>query len=213
MEFEHVGTPEPCMAMNIAEVPDEEHKTIVVAGVPRGGTTMVAAAVHALGVYMGPKTDLQEFTFEDQAMHSPYPLERLERIGENNSTHDVWGWKDPGAIHPLKEITYALRNPRVILVFRDMLASVQGERRFDAENGIDRPIDGLIDDVVDRYATNWDFVKHTQLPTLLVSYERAIQNREYFLDTLVDFIGVPVSDAQRSCALERISPTGGYLKW
>lgn len=221
MNFEHIGQPRSCLIVNepspIAD-PEEEslptQRTVVIGGVPRGGTTMVAAVTEALGVYLGPEDDLRTYTFEDQRMNQPHPEIQYKQIKLNNEAHDVWGWKDPGAIHPLKEIAHALRQPRVIIVFRDMIASIQGEIRFSEQNGQDpRPLVELIENTTERIFTNLMFAKNTQLPTMLVSYEQAVKNKEEFVDSLINFIGIEVSDDRWGKAIDRISPSGGYMQW
>lgn len=214
MSFERIGKAESCLVWNEPDnTGQDKTRTVVIAGIPRGGTTMVAAAVEALGVYLGPEEDLRNFTFEDQVMNRPYLNEQHDRIKQNDSNHDVWGWKDPGAIHPLNELGHALRNPRVIVVFRDMLASIQGELRFDQEHELSRPVNDLIDNTLDRYEKNWTFIKRTRLPMLLVSYERAINDKGGFVTSLINFIGINPSEAQKRTAMDRISSSGGYLKW
>lgn len=212
--FERIGIAKSCLTINepTENLPGGD-RTVVIAGIPRGGTTMVAAATEALGVYLGPEEDLKNFTFEDQTMNSPYLDVQHNHIKEMDKEYSVWGWKDPGAIHPLNEIGHALRNPRVILVFRDMLASVQGEIRFDEANEISRNFHDLIDNTMARYDRNWLFAKRTRLPLLLVSYERAINNREEFVDELINFIGIEPQQEQRVAAINRISQEGGYYKW
>lgn len=212
MKFQRIGNFKTCTIVNPVDNSGKKNRTVVIGGIPRGGTTMVAAAVEALGVYLGPEEDLRDFTFEDQVMNRPYLNEQHDRIKENDANHTVWGWKDPGVIHPLNELGHALREPRVIIVFRDMLASIQGELRFDEENGLSRPIHELVDNTMDRYAKNWEFIKRTRLPTLLVSYERAINNKEEFVNEMIDFIGISPNPEQKQNALNRISEKGGYLK-
>jgi hypothetical protein len=218
MEFQHIGEPTATKTTNRTDfmekvLRDDPHRTIVIAGLPRGGTTMVAAAVEALGVYLGPENDLRNFHFEDQRMNSPHLDEQHVAIKENDSKHQVWGWKDPGAIHPLRELSWALRNPMVIIVFRDLFTSIQGEMRFDEEHGYNRSLADLIDSTINNTQRNWEFVKRTQLPTLLVCYERAVQNREAFVKQLVDFMQIEPSDSQIRQAVDRISPEGGYMVW
>jgi len=70
--FERIGK-EITTSLVLNYDPESRHEemTVPIAGVPRGGTTMVAAAVDALGIDLGPLEDLKNFHFEDQTMHSP----------------------------------------------------------------------------------------------------------------------------------------------
>jgi len=211
IKFKHIGTPEPCVVWR--EANPAPQRTFVIAGVPRGGTTMAAAVVYFLGVYLGPEEDLKDFTLEDQTLNQPYHDVQFRRIKENDAQHDVWGWKNPGAIHSLKETSYALRNPHLIVVFRDMLATVQGEMRVDADNDINRPPDVIVENHLDRIHENWRFILDSQLPTLLISYELAMRYPERLVEQMVSFLGITPSEEQRKAALEHIGPDGGYIVW
>lgn len=211
--FKPIGT-NPDVTMTINQTPRSGAMTVCVMGMPRGGTTMVAAVVHALGVNLGPDHDLGNFHYEDQTMNRPYLNEQHEYIKKRNVEHDVWGWKDPGAVHPFKELAYALRFPRVIMVFRDPLAVIQGEMRFDREYGVDpRPMGALFDNINDRMRKNWEFVSNTSIPTLLVSYERAMNKPEKFIDEVIEFLQLTPDGEQRKEASLSIGPEGGYLQW
>jgi hypothetical protein len=187
--------------------------TVAVVGIPRGGTTMVAAAVDALGVDMGPRDDMAAFHFEDQTMNRVDLDVRFKYVKQRNSEHAAWGWKDPTGIDSVRKIMFAVRNPRVIVVFRDMLATIQGEMRFDDAHEIDprRGFEQLVDMTLHWWTGLLEFVTHTQVPTMLVSYERAIADPDLFVHELASFLGVDANQAQRDEVLARISPTGGYI--
>lgn len=212
-KFQHIGTSMSTMVLNNRPRTDPA-MTVCIAGMPRGGTTMVAAVVHALGVDLGPEEDLRGFTFEDQMMNRPYQDEVHKYIKKRDAEREVWGWKDPGAIHPFNDIAHALRNPRVILVFRDTFAVVQGEMRFDEENDITgRTLETLIESAQRRLEENYKFVERTRVPLLLVSYEKAIINRDSFVNEVVAFLELPTDPLLIQEAVDRISPSGGYLQW
>jgi len=210
-EFFQYGQPHPCLVVN--PEPQLPTMTIPIAGVPRGGTTMVAAAVHALGVDLGPAKDMGAFTFEDQSMNGELHT-RLSYIKRRNTERQVWGWKDPTAIVSMRELFFALRNPRLILVFRDMMASIDSEMRFDEHNSIEprRTFTDLAEATTNWWASNMEFISRTTFPTLLVSYERALQHPETFVNQLAAFLGLTPTQEQVQEAMTRINPRGGYLK-
>ena len=190
MRFKHMGG-KPKGSMSLNPSPRQETMTVAIAGVPRGGTTMVAAVVDALGVDLGPEDDLRKYTFEDQTMNLPFRAEQYEYIKQRNAEHNTWGWKDPGAVKPFSELAHALRNPRIIIVFRDILSSIMGEMTADKvlESPI-RPFSTLIEDAIDRQEQNLTFSRRTLIPTLLVSYEKCLLDRNRFLDELIEFLGL-----------------------
>jgi hypothetical protein len=209
--FEHIGEVATSMILNSA--PPGECYTVPIVGVPRGGTTMVAAVVDALGVDLGPRTDLEGWHFEDQTMHSPYIAVQVKYAKQRDLECPRWGWKDPVGLSSVRNALFALRNPRIIIVFRDPLATIQGEMRFDEVNDIQprRTLASLVKQTTDWLAHNLEFSTITACPTLLVSYERALNYPERFVAELSGFLGVEPTAEQRAEALSRIERRGGYI--
>jgi len=118
-----VGNPAP---------PDQE-RTIVITGTPRGGTTMVAECLRALGLPIGvngPATG-SRFNLEDpefQALlgrESPgeIDLPSLRALAlRRKLDHRVWGFKLPMALNSLPILEQELHGPQFILIFRDAIA-------------------------------------------------------------------------------------------
>lgn len=211
-EFHRYGTPHPCLVVN--PEPPTSVMTIPIVGVPRGGTTMVAAVVHALGVDLGPAKDLAEFTFEDQTMNRADPGLQLSYVARRNRERNVWGWKDPAALSTIRPLFFCLRRPRLIVVFRDMLATIDSEMRFDEAKDIQprRTFTDLAQMTVNWWAANMEYVAQTAFPTLLASYESALQMPDVFIHSVADFLGITPTHDQMKEAMARINPRGGYLR-
>ncbi len=211
-EFNRYGMPRPCMILN--EQPPATTMTVPIVGVPRGGTTMVAAVVHALGIDIGPAKDLAGYTFEDQSMNQSQLGLQLAYIARRNRERTIWGWKDPTAINTVRSLFFALRNPRMIVVFRDILATIDSEMRFDKAQHItpNRAFSDLAKATVNWWMANMEFVYQTTFPLLLVSYERALHMPDIFIQQLAAFLGITPTHEQLLEALARINPKGGYLK-
>src|SRR5688572_21236041 len=98
--------------------------TVIVVGLPRSGTSMIAAVLRALDVYIG--TEIDGAVFEDRqfaaALASGHPEELARLIDERNAAHAIWGFKRPEAYRQLELLIPLCRNPRVIVTFRDILA-------------------------------------------------------------------------------------------
>jgi hypothetical protein len=117
--------------------------TVCLLGLPRGGTSMLAWMVAQLGIFMGesihPSTgedaaflshegDRAIFTEPAQApRRAAFMTGLAATIAARNAAHDVWGWKDPLAPYYLTEIAGQLRQPRLIIVARDLAAIAQRE--------------------------------------------------------------------------------------
>src|SRR5687768_64110 len=98
--------------------PDSDTFTVVILGVPRGGTTMVAGVAKRCGLSIGSRLpgnlEDPDFSISD--------VGRMERtIVARNASMKVWGWKYPRAASYLPELLPKLRNPRIIMVWRDLM--------------------------------------------------------------------------------------------
>jgi hypothetical protein len=128
----------PCGLLRPPKV--EEERTVIVLGMPRGGTSMVAGSLRLLGVPMGDR--LEPSNQEDldilDLVASLQPLygedgkpitENFDRlralIAGRNEERPFWGWKDPNAHVYISELMPVLRNPHFVVVFRDHFAAAQ----------------------------------------------------------------------------------------
>ena len=210
--FLAIGDRTPTYAINLDQRKDSEYLTVPVIGIPRGGTTLVASVLHAIGIHMGPLDDLMANKFEDQGMTTNDPFTLMNGIVSRDSEHARWGWKDPTAINTVIGLLSHLRNPHVILVLRDPLASVQGEIRIAIEGKYTpRAFKDLMACTASWIQGNLDFIRTSTVPTLIVSYERAMTNPSAFVQELVNFLGIQVNKQHRDKATQCIGPRGGYL--
>ena len=83
-------------------------RTFVVAGVERGGTSMVAGVCRALGVNFGDKAGLNH---EDPAFLKENTSQLKQAIKLRNEKCDVWGFKAPKASLYLDFFEKNLRHP------------------------------------------------------------------------------------------------------
>jgi len=85
--------------------------------------------------------------------------------------------------------------------------------RFDEAYGIipSRTFENLLEITRGWWDTNFAFINRIQLPTMLVSYERAIANPRLFVQELVSFLSPESVPGQQAKAISRISREGGYL--
>lgn len=180
----------------------EARKTIIILGVARSGTSMVAGVLERLGVPMGHKKD--NVVFEDREIaralettEDPAAFEAL--VADRNAKYDIWGWKRPNAILYVQRFEERVRNPHYIITFRDFLSIAS------------RNVISMAADFADSlfYAQNaygrvLEFMSTTQAPCLLVSYEKALVNREALVDSLIAFAGLAPTGEQRRRAAEMV---------
>jgi hypothetical protein len=207
----------PC---NVVRPPSHDpERTILVLGMPSGGTSMVAGSLRLLGVPMGEEYD--DANQEDleflKLVQSLQPLRNAfgkvpgekagliqELIEKRNARHAVWGWKDPHSRQYIKDILPGLRNPHAVMIFRDNHAAAQ---RINYRSKIDHL------DTISEYLIHMkelvDFVRGGSFPLLLVSYERAVRMGEDFTRQLADFIGAEADEEQIGKVVRYVRPERG----
>lgn len=160
------------------------HKTIVVLGAPRGGTSMVAATLRKLGVMMGEKLGHQH---EDPLFRKDVPIEeKIETVKRRNRENDVWGWKLPNTIYFIEELLPHLRNPHFVVVFRNPYSISRSSSERDG-----RDYDVRVLEVAANHTKKIvDLLARVEIPTALAAFESAIAEPAKFTQGLADFIGV-----------------------
>lgn len=191
------------MVLNQVDEPAAQ-RTYVMFGTRRGGTSLVAGVVRALGVDLGPvgrRTNNEDADFQNR------PTGHMRAaIARRNSELDVWGWKFPGAGTYLPELLASLRNPFFIVMFRDPVAAALSQARLDREV-IRRPPPVSLQESNANMNTNTSLVLASGHPCLLISNEKAREEPSALIDEIADFLFVPrPGDDTRARILEYVSP-------
>lgn len=168
-------------------------RTLVVSGVARSGTSMVAGILQAAGVPLGERMDQVVFEDNDFAKvleREPFDEKALQRLlRARDRRHPVWGFKRPHLhVHGARAVELC-RNPHLILTVRDPVAIAErnaiSEHRDPA-----RVLTAAMQDLQDMLT----FAESLHCPMLLVSYEKAVRNPAQFVRTLLEFCGLAVAD-------------------
>ena len=180
--------------------------TIVVTGVARGGTSMLAQVLGQLGLFLGDTCD--RVVVEDTEILGALQTSDMGSlegiIADRNQRFAKWGFKVPN-LHNFLPATDArrFRNPRYIVVFRDPLAVA---RRMELSEHYDAA--GAIREAGAEVMKLTSYVCALAAPALLISYEKALQNAEYVIEAMSAFCGLTPSDEQKAAALATIAPNG-----
>jgi hypothetical protein len=185
-------------------------RTIFVAGPPRSGTSMAARVLAYLGVPMGVPVPapIAAINYEDpefvDLLHakSPKDIDRkaLSAACQNrDGMYAIWGFKVPFALNSLDILSLTLRNPHFVFMFRDPLAVANREYL-----AVSKPRINGVEDVISYYLSLMDFLKRTDAPCFLVSYEKAIQDPEQFVCTLAQFVGIESTRSVLAAAIRQI---------
>jgi len=159
-----------------------ENETYIVFGCARGGTSMVAGCMAGLGLHMG--NNLPQ-NYEDPEFVNRPVDEMRNTIKRKNKHHSKWGWKYPEAANYLEDVIDDVANPRLIIVFRDLVAIAK--KQNSANNK------GLVSSISANFVQqqkNLFVAMQFGVPTLVVSYEKAIAHNGSFLNEISSFIGI-----------------------
>jgi hypothetical protein len=181
-------------------------KTVIVFGVPRGGTSMVAGTLSKLGVFMGNPEHVAPFYENMELLDALKKRDRAklkEIISKNNSTYPMWGVK---ILHQALLIRWLLdramfSDVAYVVVFRDIFATAK--RRTISMKG------GLLKEMFKAVLINFGLltlISLTKKPILLVSYEKALLFPEGFVAELATFLNLNQT-ANTTAAVEFIKPS------
>ncbi len=181
-----------------------EKRQIVVVGSARGGTSLVAGALHHLGVFTGEKSNAP--VFEDVLLSEAFETGDIKLAKEIStrytSEHDVWTWKRPGALNYLDKVEEVIPNPFYVFIFKDIFA-IANRNSISMQADITKGLSNALRD----YGKIVDFVSKTSMPMMLVSAEKALQNKCDFVTALIELNKdiIDLSDREHN-ALNFITP-------
>lgn len=179
---------------HLAQAPIGQHATFVATGLGRSGTTMIARILLELGIPMG--TALGQQTAEDKEFIATLKANDTERFRAlcrvRDESYDRWGFKAPVVRSRLEWVLPETRSPRLVIVFRDILAialrnniTYGGDIALDLKRGV-KGYQNLVDTVL-----------RLNVPTLLISYEKALMAPEECISAVASFTGKEISDDER----------------
>jgi hypothetical protein len=172
-------------------------KTIVVLGVARGGTSMVASVLSSLGIFLGDQAAPP--VFEDVRLATAIEAKDVpatrDVMRDYDARHDVWAFKRPALIDHLTAAHPSFRNPVYVVIFRDVLAIAN-------RNVLSMKSDPLksIKYSLKQYELVRSFLEARQPTALLVSNEKALLSPSGLVSELVDWLGLQVSEEARTAA-------------
>jgi hypothetical protein len=193
------------IALNaVAERVNGRGRTFIVTGQQRSGTSLVAAVLRQVGIFMG--AEINDHVHEDEALAKiliARDRNGLRRtIRERDANFGTWGFKFPMLCDVLAPADLGLfSNPHVIVPMRDPIAVAV--RRSLSE--FHQPMPALRD-AAKALAAMVDFVDRLNCPVLLLSYEKSLVLPGDFIDAIVRFGDLPQAEALRERLIGLIEP-------
>lgn len=183
---------------------EEKYKTIIVIGVARGGTSLIAGTLQHLGVFTGKKS--AKPVFEDVLLASAFENNDLEKakeiINNYNELYDIWAFKRPKSIDYIKNLDTLCRNPIYIFIFKDIF-SISNRNNISMKQDI---ITGL-KNAQNEYSKVLNFLsKKNDINAFLISYEKLLTNQEVYINTLLKIINQDISKEKIALAYDFIEP-------
>jgi hypothetical protein len=167
----------------------ERGRTVIVTGLHRSGTSLVASILQRAGLFIG--SNVNDIVFEDEVIAGALAsrdIATLRRIiAERNTQHSRWGFKCPmlGAMLDPDQLSLFDR-PRLIVTFRDPIATAVRTALSEYQD----PMRSLREVAADQNAM-LAFVDQIACPSLLLSYEKALTFPRDFIDTIMRFCDMP----------------------
>jgi len=191
--IQYIGKPEAI---------SKKEKTLIVVGVARGGTSLVAGTLDKLGIFTGEMS--REPVFEDVKLATKFEnrdFKSVKKIIEEYNLHDTWLFKRPSSINYLNEIDTLVRNPIYLIIFKDIFS-------VSNRNSISMKMDvvGGLRRAYSDYEKILNFIETSSPNAFLLSYEKIMSNKDFFIDTMIELTGNEASDNQKSDAHTFIEP-------
>lgn len=187
----------------INDVAQAANTTLVVVGVARGGTSLLAGILSKLGVFMGDESHppVYEDLCLSRAFENGDPGRPNDVIADYDRRYTTWGWKRPGSVDYLERMHGLLRKPRYLVVFKDIF-SIANRNRISMANDVLPGMQRALSD----YQKVIDFLEQRKPPALLVSYDKALSDKAAFVDAMIDFCGLHPEARARDSALSFVTP-------
>ncbi len=181
-------TPEPFWTCRAR--PQDTVKTIVITGVPRGGTTFGASLVSHLGVPFSGlgEEDRVGSRYSHAGLMGTFGTEEFAaHAREIDRGRDVWAFKHPAAISQQEFVINNVRNPHLIIVFKEPLSVAMRAISIKEKDMADLP--KQVGSVLKHYLEAVQFVESSALPILLLSYDRAMRDLPAAVEGVGEFLG------------------------
>lgn len=163
------------------EVLKKKHKTLIVVGVARGGTSLVAGTLYHMGIFCGArsKPPIFEDPMLDNLMKRGDIKNFEKKIKTYNKAHNIWVYKRPSIIEDLALYHQYWRNPVYLFIFKDIF-SVANRNVISMNMSV---IDCIKKAHYD-YDKIVDFISNNEVNGFLFSYDKIMQNKKAFINVL-----------------------------
>lgn len=169
-------------------------RPIIVTGVARGGTSLIASICHHLGIPMGRGGPRYENRYLQRAvLANRWDVVSL-LLAEIRVAQPLWGWKLPALVNNLPRVEALIPDARYLFVFKDVVSVA---RRKASTNG---DMARIIGNAVRSYRNVTDFVAASRPPCMLLSYEAIASDMPHWIREIARFCEIGADDPQAVAA-------------
>ena len=181
-------------------------RTLIVLGAPRGGTSAVAGALAAAGLYMGQGAS--EPVFESLALANAIEKGEDEKVRELISAfdaeHDVWAFKRPGFNNYVGRYHSFFRNPVYLVILRDPVATAN---RGYISGRLKANFTRKLHHILSIHSRILGFLDDSGAPAVLISYEKLLHSPESTLRLVFAAAGLQVGHEALAAATAFVDPS------
>lgn len=163
--------------------------TVIVTGLPGGGTTCVARVVNALGIPVvtnGKTTRACEHDALNDAIVSGDWGVADQLVAKFDLQFERWAFKRPLLYGHLIDNFHRFRNPEIVYVFRDPLAISLSVSRHSGQRNPD-----AMKLIIEEQLRMTHLLPHAGVPVFFVSYERFVTRGDDAVKELAEHLRVP----------------------
>lgn len=169
------------------ETAQQNEFTVIVSGLGRSGTTMIATMLRAGGVFMGvPKDSVIHEDVHIANLIETRQEEQLSKfINNRNMRWKIWGFKRPLIVSHSDFYEQWVRSPRYIIIYRDPLAVSMRNMK-----SMRYPFQAAMDTYFSQMQDIQHFVRKNKFPILFLSYEKALLDKRFVAKNVARFCGI-----------------------
>ena len=186
-------------------------RTFVVLGCPRGGTSLLAGALHHAGVYIGDfkannRYEDPDFMTPPKLAHTA-SVKLLPVIRSRNERFEYWGWKDPNTIYYIQNVAHLLEQPVFLFIYRDPMEIAKSSAKHDGRSWEDQR-QLLLDVAVTHTKKIQQFQGTLKAGFHVFHLEQIHADPEKFVDDFIRILEPLAVDREK--LLGFVKPGGGY---
>ena len=194
------------------EAATNEPITVIVLGMERSGTSMVAKMLESMGIYMGTQRDLA--VYEDMEIAGLLESRKTDKqtlaqlIEERNGKHGIWGFKRPRAVGYIRKFEKYFRNIHYVIPFRDLVAIANRDLL-----SLNSKLMHSMTHANRQYSKIIKFVEKSKFPCFIFSYEKALLKQDAFIESLASYLKLQLTDEMKAQARSAVLVDSSlYLK-